>query len=477
MGSFKRSLALSVAQRNASLLIQFVSSLLIARLLTPHEIGIFSIGAVIVSFSHIVRDVGVSNYVVQERELTTERLRSAQAIVWISSLSLAFLVAVFSVWAGWFYAEPGVELTMQVLAINFLLLPIGVVTVALLTREMAFGQLFVVNIAAALAQALTGVLLAWAGFGFISLAWSAVAGGIVSALGSLICRRPEQPWLPGIREWRRVFAAGSKLGSTSLLYEIGLAGPELIAGRALGFEAVAYFSRGLGVGTMVLRSLVDSMSSVAVSYFARQSRSAQDLKAPYLRGVSYMSILALPAFACLATMAEPVILFLYGRQWLEAVMPLQIVSVGLTCLAVTNVAGAVLVGSGQLGTQLRMHAICQPLKILAVLVGVSFFGLAGVAAGVAIGDVSVSLYGLYMANRLLGVSLGEITRAVLPSAAVALGAALLAAGTLRALVPGEPVVIQVALAGLAAGIGWLLGLILTRHPMWDELRGLFRRMN
>ena len=94
-----------------------------------------------------------------------------------------------------------------------------------------------------------------------------------------------------------------------------------------------------------------------------------------------------------------------------------------------------------------------------------------------IGDVSVSLYVLYMANRLLGVSLGEITRAVLPSAGVALGAALLAAGTLRALVPGEPVVIQVATAGLAAGIGWLLGLILTRHPMWDELRGLFRRTN
>ncbi|MBL0168405.1 MAG: oligosaccharide flippase family protein [Propionivibrio sp.] len=377
MTSIRKSLLLSFAQRNSTLVIQFVSSLIIARLLTPHEIGIFSIGAVVVSFSHIVRDMGVSNYVIQERNLTTDRIRSAQAIVWITSWSLALLLFLLAGWAGEFYAERGVTLTMQVLAISFLLLPVGSVTVALLTREMAFGQLFVINICSTLTQALTGVLLAWAGYGFISLAWSAVAGASVSALGSLMCRRPGQPWLPGIREWRRVFAAGTKLSGTSMFYEIGLGGPELIAGRTLGFEAVAYYSRGFGVATMLLRALVDSLLPVAIPYFAHQSRSEQDMKTPYLRGIVYMSGLALPAFACLGAMAESVIVFLFGRQWLEAVMPLQIACAGLACLTVNNVAVAVLVGSGKLGTHLAMQAFFQSTKVLLAAIGAIYFGCQG----------------------------------------------------------------------------------------------------
>lgn len=475
MTSIRKSLLLSFAQRNSTLVIQFLSSLLIARLLTPHEIGIFSIGAVIVSFSHIVRDMGVSNYVIQERELTTDRIRSAQAIVWITSWAIALLLFLSSGWAGRFYAEPGVALTMQVLAISFLLLPVGAITVALLTREMAFGQLFVINICSTLTQALTGILLAWADFGFISLAWSAVAGASVSAVGSLICRRPGQPWLPGIREWRRVFAAGTKLSTSSMFYEIGLGGPELIAGRTLGFEAVAYFSRGFGAAMMVLRALVDSLMPVAIPYFARQLRSEQDMKMPYLRGIAYMSALALPAFACLGVMAEPVILFLYGQQWLEAVIPLQIISAGLACLAVTNVAGSVLVGSGQIGNNLRMQAFFQPWKIVMVVLGVNYLGLTGVALGVAIGDASLSVCCFFLANRLLGVSISEFARWILPAAGVALGASLISWVTLWALGPLQPAALQVALAGLAAVIGWLFGLILTRHPLWQELRSLLLR--
>lgn len=477
MASVRKSLLLSFAQRNSTLIIQFVSSLIIARLLTPHEIGIFSIGAVIVSFSHIVRDMGVSNYVIQERELTLDRIRSAQVIVWITSWGLALLLILFSGWAGAFYAEPGVTLTMQVLAISFLLLPIGAVTVALLTREMAFGKLFIINICSTLTQALTGVLLAWADFGFISLAWSAVAGASVSAIGSLMCRRPSQPWLPGIREWRRVFSAGTKLSGTSMFYEIGLGGPELIAGRMLGFEAVAYFSRGFGAAMMLLRALVDSLMPVAIPYFARQLRSEQDMKTPYLRGISYMSALALPAFACLGAMAEPVVLFLYGRQWLEAVVPLQIVCAGLACLAVTNVAGSVLVGSGQIGNNLRMQAVFQSLKILLVILGANSLELTGVALGVALGDVSLSICCFFLANRLLSVSAFEFVRWILPSIGVATVAALFSTVTLWILGPLQAIALQVALAGLAASIGWVLGLILTRHPFWYELNGWLQRKN
>lgn len=475
MSNIRLSLALSFAQRNSGLVIQFVSSMIIARLLTPHEIGIFSIGAVVVSFSHIVRDMGVSNYLIQERELTIDRIRSAQAIAWITSWTICLILVLLSSWAGEFYAEPGVTLTMRVLAGNFLLLPIGVVTIAMLSREMRFERLFAINICSTLAQALTGILLAWSGFGFISLAWSAVAGTSVSVFGSVLCRRRGQPWLPSLREWRKVFGAGAKLSATSMFYEIGLGGPELVTGRILGLETMAYFSRGFGAAMIIYRTLVESVMPVAIPYFSSQSRSEQDMKLPYLRGIACMSGLAVPAFACMGVMADPIIFLLYGGQWLEASKPLQIVSGGLACLAVTNVAGSVLIGSGEFGKILRMHSIFQPCKVLMAAVGGGFFGIKGVAAGVAIGDIGLSISCFMMANQRLGVSLSEFIYAILSSIGVTLGTALVPWVALMVTGGLEHSLSRTMITIAASSCCWVLTLFLTRHPLWQELCRAFLR--
>ena len=472
MSSLRKSLMQSFALRNVTLLIQFISSLLISRLLTPHEVGIFSIGAVIVSFSHILRDMGVSNYVIQERELTRERVRSAQAIVWLTSLLLACLLFSFSAWAGEFYAESGVTLTMRVLSINFLLLPIGSVTSALLSREMAFDKLLMVNIASALTQAVTGVVMAWAGFGFISLAWSAVAASIVSAGGMTLFRQSDQPWLPGFREWRRVFSTGSKLSATSIFYEIGLGGPELVTGRILGLEIVAYFSRGFGAGMLALRALVDSFMPVAVPYFAKRARSEQDLKEPYLHGIAYMSALSMPAFAGLAILAEPIILLLYGGQWLRAVQPLQIICGSMALIAIANVAGSMLVGSGKIASNLKIQMICQPLKVVLAGVGAYEYGLAGVAFGVALGEIMIAIRIFFLANRLVGVNAWEFLYSLLPSVGIATVCSVISWGVMQ-WVEQEAIVLKLSIVSASMVAAWIVCLFLTRHPMRQEVRGLW----
>jgi O-antigen/teichoic acid export membrane protein len=474
MVSLRSSFVFSFLQRNVTLIIQFSASLIIARLLTPHEIGVFSIGAVIVSFSHIVRDMGVSNYVIQEEELTSERIRSAQAIVWITAWGIALVLNGLSFWAGHFYAEPGVTEVMQVLSISFLFLPVGAVSVALLTRDMAFRRIFVINICSTLANSITAIYLAWSGFGFISLAWAAVAGASVTALGSILYRRAGQPWLPGFKEWRRVFAAGTKLSAASMFYEIGLGGPELIAGRLLGFELLAYFSRGFGAAMLLLRAIVESLMPVAVPYFAKESRAGQELKLPYLRGIAYMSVLAFPAFVCLGLMAKPIILLLYGWQWEEAILPLQVASIGLAFLAVTNVAGAVLVGSGEIGANLRMLAFFEPFKVAMVILGATKFGLVGVSIGVACGNVLLSMRCFYLVNCLVGVSFWEFIKCLLPSCYITFfvglatwGAMVMNVGLFLEKIDEN--LLQMLLGASGAGVGWVLGLILTKHALYSDL--------
>lgn len=471
MVNVKRKLYVSFIQKNAALLIQLASSLALARLLSPAEIGIFAIGSVAVSFLHVLRDLGVSSYVIQERELTIDRIRTAQGFMWVTSGTLALLVAAGAQFAGEFYGEAGVTSVLYVLAFNTLLLPIGAITVSLMNRRLEFERLMVLSISASLMQAAVSVFLASRGHGYMSLAWGNLASGLTTAVLASLYHQKDEPWLPSFSERRRVFAGCSKLSSSSILYEMGLAGPELVCGRVLGFEAVAFYSKAQSAAGLVLRGLVDSIAPVALAYYAHCSRNGLSLREPYLKALACLSAVALPAFACLAVMAEPAILLLYGNQWVEVATPLRIACISAAAITLANVAGAVIVGSGRAGTNLALHAVFQPVKVALVLFA-SQAGLNWIVAAVSLADVGLSAASIAKANAALEISWSECWAACRSSVLIGLIEAGVAYATIAA---GTHYQMNhyLVLVGSACVIipTWLLIMTLMKHPLLTLRKG------
>ena len=85
MPSLRKALALSFASKYSSLAIHTVAVVVLARLLTPAEIGVYSVVAAVVALAHVLRDFGVGNYL----EFTTERIRTALSVVVLFTWSIA----------------------------------------------------------------------------------------------------------------------------------------------------------------------------------------------------------------------------------------------------------------------------------------------------------------------------------------------------------------------------------------------------
>ena len=160
MSSLSKSLLISFAEKYTALLVSFGSTIVLARLLTPEEIGVFSVAAVLVGMAHMLRDFGVSQYVVQERELTREKLKSALGAAILFAWAIAILLLIMAQFVSAFYNDERVETVMLVLSISFLLLPFGSVTLAMLRREFRFVPIYRVQTASAIANAASGIGLA-----------------------------------------------------------------------------------------------------------------------------------------------------------------------------------------------------------------------------------------------------------------------------------------------------------------------------
>ncbi len=476
MSGTRQAIALSSAGKYVGLLIQLVSTVVIARLLTPEEIGIYSVGAAVVAVAHILRDFGISSYLIQERELTRDRIGTAFTITLLIGWGLGALVLLGAPLAAGFYEEPGLRGVLAVIAFNFFIIPFGSVSMALLRREMQFGSLFWIGTASTFVQAGVGMSLAWLGFGFMSLAWSGLAGVVATVVGSFIALPRGFLSRPTLSERGRVFAFGSRVGVANIAHEVGHVAPDLILGKILGFSAVGLFNRALGFVQLFERLVTDALRPVLLPHFSRAHREGADLGEAYVCALHYMLGIAWPFVALLALLAAPLIRILYGDQWDAAVPVAHVLCLAVAVRAAGVLTGSVLVAHGAAQTAMIVGLVTAFVKIAAIL-SLASFGLFAAACGFVLAEVLANLLSIRLASGRLGFDLLRLGPVVVKGAGLAAFVstfAMLGGMLLGWEIGAELGVVRTAGLLAAGGLGWLAGLYLLRHPLGGEVAGIVR---
>lgn len=473
MSQLKKSLIFSLSEKYTIFLVQFVATLFIARLLTPLELGIFSVASLIISFSHIFRDLGISNYVIQEKDLTDSRLKTAQTILFLSSWVLAILVLLISGYFAHFYGEPKIQEILFVLSINFVTLPFGALNSALLKRGMLFDRIFKINVSAAITQTLSAIGLCYLGYGPLGLAWSGVIGNLTTILLTHYYSPFKVTILPSLVDWRHVLGTGGRYSAASVLWEFGVSGPELISGKVMGIMYAGYLGRAQGIVSLAYRTIMEGLSPVLMPHFAELQRNSRDIGKHFLISLQNLSVFTVPIFLSMIVAMDSLILVLYGDQWQNSILPARIICFGMLFLGFATTAGAAVAGMGEAKYSLRFQLFSQPLKLLFVVAG-CHFSLAHVAAGMAAGEILLTFYILTTLRRLTHFGWLDLLASIRHSIWVA----LLTAGSCLAfkITSGGLSDFWVAIGCiLCSAIAWIIAIQLVKHPIRIEVNSLARK--
>ena len=379
--STRRALAFSFLDRYAGLVLTIAASMFIARLLTPAEIGVYSVTMVLLTFISTLRDFGAGQYLVQEKELTRERIRATWTVLLGTGMTFAIVVALAAKPVSAFYGDPRMFDILLVVSLNFAINPFGSLTYAWLMREMRFEALAMMRFASGLAGAGTSVLLAWQGVGPLSLAYGSLAATVVNAVFAARYRPQDFPWLPGRSGLRRVVAFGGRLSATSLINNIASSAPELLLGKLRSLTEAAYYSRANGLAMMFQRLVLDATQAVAMPMFAKESREKGSIAESFMLALSYITALGWAFFAGLALLAHPSIRLLYGDQWDSAVTATRWLAIAFSLGLPAALCTTALMAVGAVAVLLRITFVTVIVHV--VLVGATAnSGVDAVALGV-----------------------------------------------------------------------------------------------
>lgn len=473
----RKSLLISFSSNYARIGIQFVASLFIARLLTPEEFGIFSIAMVMIFVADTLRNFGVVTYIVQEKELTQTRLNAASGLNYLTSWTLAVMVYAISDLAAGFYGAEGIGEVLRLLAVNFLLLPIGAATMACMRRDLLFDRIAIIHVSHAVVGALASVTLAFAGFSYMSLAWGNLLATVTSIALVWSLKPPGLRIRPGFKEMSRVLRFGSLATTTSLVQEGNKHLPDLILGKLISVEAVAYLSRAVSLLELFRRLVLNALYNVAMPHFSKQIREARDPLPNYLLATSHVSAVGWPFYLVLALVSPLLIPFLFGDQWHAAIVPAQLLCLGELLLTPFYLMNQMLIAQGRMRF-VTLFTILIALVRLPPLVILAPHGLDAAITGYAATSALVAIASYVITVRVLGCPALEFLQALKASALATLALLVCAAMGYLASLPftvGEPVRLTIIL--IASSSGWLLGLRLSRHPLWQEVVNLLNRLS
>ncbi len=473
----RRSLAASFFGQYLTVFIQFGSSLVLARLLSPAEIGVYSVAVVIFSFAHVFRDFGVTNYLIQEKDLTPEKVRSAAGVSLLLAWPLAFAMFLLSDQVAKFYGEPGIGHVIRVLAITFIFIPFSSPAIACLRRQMQFDKVSMINVLSAAANAVVGISLAFSGAGFMSLAWGALAQALTTLLLARLLDSTATPIWPRFANMRAPIKFGGKATLAGILSQAGRGGSDLIAGKLIGFSAVGLYSKAWGIASLFNQFMTTAITPVMQSNLAQANRRGDGIESGYLRTLTFALPLAFSFYGFAAVMAEPLILLLFGDQWLQSAPVLRVLCLAFAFQSLTVFSGHAMLSMGAVDKHLMLQVITQPARLVAIFFA-AHFGILAIAWVQVLFYLLVFVVVYRIFYRHINISLSSLLAPVR-------SAVIIAVTTLVPTMflifnfssPTDTGISSMLLAAPLSGVSFFAGALIVRHPIAGEARLLIIKLS
>ncbi|MBN1997984.1 MOP flippase family protein [candidate division KSB1 bacterium] len=356
-----------------------VVMVILARLLAVKDFGIIGMAPLLTVAISIVNDRGLGSAIVQKKNLDQNHLSS---VFWggiIFSTVLFALSLMLAAPLARFLHEPQLESVISVLAVGFIIGSFAIVQRGLLTREMDFKKLAIIEVFSVSVSGTAAVVMALMGFGV----WSLVSNILLKYILDVICFWKFSKWRPLLhfryREFKEYFTySGSVMATDSVVYLNNVADISIIE-KMLGSELFGFYSMAMNFVKIPITRLSAIVAKVVFPAFSQVQNDMLKFKNGYLKATGLISVITFPVLAGMALLAREFIIVFFTEKWLPMATPLILLTPMAILKSVGTIRGPVFKACGRPDILFKWNVAYFILLVAAVYWGTRY-GLTGVAA-------------------------------------------------------------------------------------------------
>jgi polysaccharide transporter, PST family len=359
-------------RRAYAALVSFLTVVVMPHFLAPEAYGLAAMSAVLFTLGDMFKDFGLTSALMRRGTISQEEVSFLFWFNLLTTFVLAVVLAASSPFVAAFFHQPVVAQVILLSLVGFVLTGISLQHRALLSRDLRFTELAVIDSVAITLQFATTLILAIKGFGV----WSIVIGTICNAaVNSILCVALAH-WKPGpprmIDGARSIFSFGANTSIYSLSVFVSVNVMAVLIGRNAGAFDLGQYNRANALLSLPLNNLVEPLAQVALPVLARLRPYASAYRDTYLQFLTRLNLVVIPASVFLIAAGRPLVIAALGQNWQEAGQLLMLLAPVVAALGYGYAVSDLFITQDR-SRELRMVGLAESaMRVLAVYVGIQF---------------------------------------------------------------------------------------------------------
>ncbi len=454
--------------------IQFITQILLARLLMPEEFGLMAMITIFISFGKVFVDAGFGQALIQRKTIDDEDKSSILMINIIVSFVAYSLIFLSAPYIANFYKVSILSLILRVQAIVIIIDAFSIVQYSILVRNMRFKDSFIISLGSTFVQGLTGTLLAYNGFGVWALVFSQICRSITHTflLWIRIKWKPSKKF--SLKKIKALYGFGIGILGTSLLNSIISNIQSIVIGKNFNAELLGYYNRGDSLPLIAINSVNEPIKAVLFPAMSKVQDSHESVKNTMSKIMLIGSFFVFPLMFLLAIIAEPLVLVLLTDKWSFSITFIQLASLKYAFSPMHSANLEAMKAIGRSDVFFKLSVIKNSITV-AILFATLPFGIHAVALGGVFSSLISLLINIVPNSRLIGYRLRDQIIDILPNALLTLltGAIVLILGQIIVVNSNIALIMLKTITGI---IIYLITAILFKVKALDESFGLIKMM-
>lgn len=382
--------AVTMSAQGAKFFLSLVSTMILARLLTPRDFGLVAMVTTITGFMGVFKDAGLSIATVQQERITHAQVSN---LFWINvavSVLSSLIVVAFAPVIAWFYHNPRLISITLLLSATFILSGTTVQHQALLKRQMRFKALALIEVSSMAVGVLVGVVMALIGCGY----WSLVGSSLSIQTSGLVLTWLASSWRPQLPVRRSgigpLVSFGAQRTAGDLILSIARGCDNLLIGRFYGAAAVGLYSRASMLLIRPLEQFLGPINAVFMPALCRLQSQPARYRSTFLRLYEMIALTGFFFTGLFLALARPLTLVLLGPKWEQTAVIFAGFTIAALCVPLANVSAWLFTSQGRGKEMFITQSINACAVVLSFVAGLPF-GPVGVAIAFSISNLLVRI--------------------------------------------------------------------------------------
>lgn len=373
--------------RGITRVISVFRAIILARILSPSQFGVFGIAILVTSLLEVFTETGVNVLLIQEKDRIEKYLNSAWIVSIIRGLLIAVVIFLSASFVSSFFSYPQALIMIQLISLVPLIK--GFINPASIRfqKYLEFHKEFWYRFVIFSFDATVAILFALLTKSAISLVIGLIAGAMLESLMSFLIIKPIPTLSFNKKYLFKIFNRGKWITFSGIFNYLYHNLDNIVVGKVLGVSSLGLYEMAYRISLLPITEVADAIQKVTFPVFTKISDDRDRLKKAYIKSLVAVSLLSIPFGIIIFIFSKEIVLVLLGSNWEPIIPVLRILAVFGVLRAISGSSSSLFLSVGKQEYVTVITLVSMISLAITVIPLVNKFGIYGAGISALFGSI------------------------------------------------------------------------------------------